>query len=231
MRLPRPSCQESKTVNPIVGVTISVPTIQLTLREDNPQHPAQHDRSAMPGAQYGERGGGLRASALSDDFDAASIGGVADPPVLPTSSSPRHVHFPPGHFQNSSGSSSTIQSLTSASTLDSKLDLSPSDAAARKGMLRETFFPTWQDDAGGADLDNPEEMQKKDPLATQIWRLYSKTKSQLPNSERMENLTWRMMSMNLRRQQLERKGFVSSLFLHPADFISLSGMMLTKHSH
>lgn len=47
-------------------------------------------------------------------------------------------------------------------------------------------------------------MQRKDPLATQIWKLYSKTKTQLPNAERMENLTWRMMSMNLRRKEMQR---------------------------
>lgn len=169
---------------------------------------AQH-RSAMSGAQYGERGGGLHPSGLSKDSNGAAIGGAADLQTLHSSSSPRHVHFPPGHFQTSSGSSSAIQSLTSASTIDSKLDLSPTDNVARKGVLRESFFPDWKDDTGGlAEIESPEEMQRKDPLGTQIWRLFSRTKAQLPNSERMENLTWRMMSMNLRRKQLERQEWV-----------------------
>jgi GATA-binding protein len=77
------------------------------------------------------------------------------------------------------------------------------DGAMRKKLLRNTIFPTLRDDAAGAELDNPEEMQKKDPLATQIWRLYSKTKKTLPNQERMENLTWRMMAMQLRKRQQE----------------------------
>ncbi|KAL9100056.1 MAG: hypothetical protein Q9187_009411, partial [Circinaria calcarea] len=47
-------------------------------------------------------------------------------------------------------------------------------------------------------------MQKNDPLATQIWKLYSKTKTQLPNQERMENLTWRMMAMSLKRKEREQ---------------------------
>ena len=162
----------------------------------------------MSGAQYGERGGNLRASALSDDLNAPAIGGLADPQFFPTSSSPKHVRFPPGHSNNSSGSSSTIQSLTSASTLDSKLDFSPSEAAARKGVLEDSFFPTWKNDAGGANLDSPEEMQKKDPLAIQIWKLYSKAKTQLPNAERMKNLTWRMMAMSMRRAELQLEGFV-----------------------
>lgn len=49
--------------------------------------------------------------------------------------------------------------------------------------------------------DSPEDMQKKDPLATQVWRLYSKQKGTLPNAERMENLTWRMMALTLRRER------------------------------
>lgn len=106
---------------------------------------------------------------------------------------------------SSSGSSSTIQSLTSASTLDSKLDLSPTEDAARKGVLRDSFFPTWRDDASSADLESPEDLQRKDPLGIQIWKLYSRTKTQLPNQERMDNLSWRMMSMNLKRQEQERK--------------------------
>lgn len=128
-----------------------------------------------------------------------------------TTTSPQQVQYPPSHCEIPSGPSSTIQSLTSASTLDSKLDLSPDETAARKGLLRDSFFDNWKDDAGNEPLHSPEEMQKKDPLATQIWKLYSKTRSRLPNSERMENLTWRMMSMNLRRKEMERRGLVTHL--------------------
>lgn len=60
------------------------------------------------------------------------------------------------------------------------------------------------------ETDSPEEMQKKDPLAIQVWKLYSKAKTQQPNAERMENLTWRMMAMNLRRMEMERKRSVTS---------------------
>jgi GATA-binding protein, other eukaryote len=72
-------------------------------------------------------------------------------------------------------------------------------------LLGDSVFPDWQDGAPRHDaLDSPDEMQRKDPLATQIWKLYSRTKSQLPNQERMENLTWRMMAMSLKRQERER---------------------------
>ena len=75
-------------------------------------------------------------------------------------------------------------------------------------MLRDSFFAAWKNDAASTEMDSPEEMQKKDPLGIQIWKLYSKTKTQLPNQERMDNLSWRMMSMNLKRQERERAGYV-----------------------
>jgi GATA-binding protein len=78
------------------------------------------------------------------------------------------------------------------------------DHGARKQLLRDSIFPTWRDDAAGDALESPDEMQRKDPLATQIWRLYRKTKTQLPNQERMENLTWRMMAMSLRKRNEEQ---------------------------
>ncbi|KAK5149042.1 hypothetical protein LTR04_000153 [Oleoguttula sp. CCFEE 6159] len=169
-------------------------------------------RSAISGAQYGERGGVMRAAAYSTELDTLpTIAEPVDSQAYPTSSSPRHVRYPPGHFENSSGSSSTIQSLTSASTIESRLDLSPTENIARKGLLQESFFPSWKADNTGDTSEDPEEMQKRDPLATQVWKLYSKAKRDLPNAERMENLTWRMMSMNLRkRRELERKGLLET---------------------
>ncbi|KAK9475114.1 uncharacterized protein V1510DRAFT_400777 [Dipodascopsis tothii] len=53
---------------------------------------------------------------------------------------------------------------------------------------------------------------KDDPMATQIWRLYSKARTALPNQERMENITWRMMAMSLRRR--ERTETTSSNYLY-----------------
>lgn len=108
---------------------------------------------------------------------------------------------------NSPATTTTIDDHTG----NGKLDF-PSHAAAvgRKEMLSDSIFPTWQDDSltgtsrgEDLDLDNPEEMQKKDPLAAQIWRMYSKTKKQLPHAERMENLSWRMMAMTLRKKKQE----------------------------
>lgn len=91
------------------------------------------------------------------------------------------------------------------------MDLSPTDDAARRGMLEDAMFPAFGNDAGAASAESPEQMQKNDPLGTQIWKLYSRAKTQLPNAERMENLTWRMMAMNMRRAELDRnKGSAQS---------------------
>ncbi len=67
-------------------------------------------------------------------------------------------------------------------------------ADLRKGSSRES----------DATPSSPEEMQKQDPLATEIWRFFSKTKQLLPNQERMENLTWRMMHVKLKSVQPQR---------------------------
>ncbi|CAG8012623.1 unnamed protein product [Penicillium nalgiovense] len=85
---------------------------------------------------------------------------------------------------------------------------SPSGSSnANDGVLGNSIFPEWT--SGASRGDNPDEMQRNDPLAAQIWKLYTRTKSQLPNQERMENLTWRMMAMNLRRKEREQQARAS----------------------
>lgn len=64
-------------------------------------------------------------------------------------------------------------------------------------LLRDNTFPLREK----PENEDIEEERAKDPLATQIWRLYARTKAQLPHKERLENLTWRMMAMRLRRSE------------------------------
>lgn len=167
--------------------------------------------------QYGERGGLLLhehpAQMTSDTSGSGSA--EAQLNIKPSSSSSitteHDFRFPrrpvdQQRWRQPQGTPSSSQSQhafpgTSRVPKD-KLDFSGLDSVSKE-LLRESFFPTWKDDASSAELDNPDEMQKKDPLATRIWRLYSKTKKQLPNQERMENLTWRMMAMNLRKRKQE----------------------------
>ncbi|KAF2689082.1 hypothetical protein K458DRAFT_399911 [Lentithecium fluviatile CBS 122367] len=120
---------------------------------------------------------------------------------MATSSSPAH-QWP--RFDSSSAANAPFQHQQQHShqhhdsALD-KLAFTPPVPAVRKGMLADSIFPALKNDADGADMGSPEEMQKNDPLGTQIWKLYSKARTQLPNAERMENLTWRMMALNMRR--------------------------------
>ena len=114
-----------------------------------------------------------------------------------------------------------------------KLDTSLGDKQNRKDLLREAFLPDWEDDAASADLGSPDEMQKKDPLGTQIWKYYSKIKSQLPNQERMENITWRMMAIELNK----RKEKEQARYAHTAPLTSQVELTHTmsrasqQHSH
>jgi GATA-binding protein len=100
------------------------------------------------------------------------------------------------------------------------MEVSTADDSARQGMLQDAIFPAFGNDAGNTpSVESPEEMQKNDPLGTQIWKLYSRAKTQLPNAERMENL----MAMNMRRAELDRnKGYGcrhSLLLRYPRTFI------------
>lgn len=49
--------------------------------------------------------------------------------------------------------------------------------------------------------DEAERLAKEDPLATQVWKMYARAKASLPHAQRMENLTWRMMAMALKKRR------------------------------
>jgi GATA-binding protein, other eukaryote len=103
---------------------------------------------------------------------------------------------------NSTGTSDTSPGDLRLQELN--LELSRTGDSAHHDLLNSSVFPTWQE-AATAGKESLDQMQRNDPLATQIWRFFSKTKQSLPSQERMENLTWRMMHMRLRRQQMEEE--------------------------
>ncbi|KAJ8610646.1 hypothetical protein MRB53_038425 [Persea americana] len=83
------------------------------------------------------------------------------------------------HSAFDSLSSHASVSTAATSNTDSKLDLSPG-RPARDGLLSDSVFPTWRNDLSAAA--SPEEMQKKDPLGIQIWKLYSRNKDAVAES-------------------------------------------------
>lgn len=82
-----------------------------------------------------------------------------------------------------------------------RFDLSKTLDNARGTLSKTDAFDGFQDGIAGMST-SPADLGKEDPLAAQVWRFFSKTKQSLPNQERMENLTWRMMHASLRKQQL-----------------------------
>lgn len=56
-------------------------------------------------------------------------------------------------------------------------------------------------EAGFPDVSSPDEMAKKDPLASQVWKAYAKDRGAMPNGARMENLTWRLMHLTLKKTE------------------------------
>jgi len=136
-------------------------------------------------------------------------------PGAPKSLRSTKAHTPhPSRTFSSAQATSSQHNHSQYSQARDKLDISSENKQNRQHLLREAFFADWNDDASSADLGNPDDMQKKDPLGTQIWKLYSKTKTQLPNQERMENLTWRMMAMNLKRKEREQARYVMAHVAH-----------------
>lgn len=110
-----------------------------------------------------------------------------------------HLRKPAGH-----------EAVSSSGT---DLGLSDPVDAAPHSILKTSMFPTVQNGLCGVQ-ESIEDMRQSDPLATQIWKFFSKTKQNLPHQGRMENLTWRMMHVDLRKQQEEvnaRKAQANSL--------------------
>ncbi|KAH7061470.1 hypothetical protein B0J12DRAFT_296820 [Macrophomina phaseolina] len=97
---------------------------------------------------------------------------------------------------HTSNSPTNMPSLTPASTLDSSVDASPSRYAAGDEVLDDTVFPEFKNN----EESNLEEHQREDPLGVDMWKFYRK-QSRLPDAGRMENMTWRMMAINLRKVQ------------------------------
>lgn len=60
-----------------------------------------------------------------------------------------------------------------------------------------------------SDID-PDQLAKEDPLATQVWKMYARTKVSLPHAQRMENITWRMMALALKKKKEEEDASASA---------------------
>ena len=75
------------------------------------------------------------------------------------------------------------------------------DGGARDALLRTSALGPFERATAANFVPTPEEMQRQDPIAMQVWRYFADTKRRLPNQDRMENLTWRMMHLTLRKRR------------------------------
>lgn len=116
---------------------------------------------------------------------------------LVTNGSPSNTHRSNTTTTNKSKNTAEMR----GSLKEVRFDLSKTLDNARGTLSKTDAFAGFQDGIAGMST-SPADLGKEDPLAAQVWRFFSKTKQSLPNQERMENLTWRMMHASLRKQQL-----------------------------
>lgn len=117
--------------------------------------------------------------------------------------------MPPDHGSAFSSHAGTGGGFTTMrdSSIDLDLDF-PAGAhpsTAQEQLLQHSAFPMFHDSTMDSDLQRPEDGAKEDPLATQMWKFFRKTKQNLPNQERMENLSWRMMALDLKKQKQQEE--------------------------
>lgn len=100
---------------------------------------------------------------------------------------------------------STDRIFARMDTRDDHVALTNGSASpSKEDVLGSALFPSLETAAAGSS-GSLEQMQSDDPLAAQIWKFFVRTKQQLPNQQRMENLTWRMMALNLRKRRQQQE--------------------------
>ncbi|GAA5925503.1 GATA-type transcription factor [Sporobolomyces koalae] len=170
--------------------------------------------SVGPAARRGHQG-----------VDAYGVGGYGGSPVpkfaeaLP---SPKLVADVLGreHVFQQSPNGATLSNQPSP-----RLATGSSPASANQGIATNLgSFPSFEGGAGKPspgnsaspagstiiDEESAEMLSQKDPIAAQVWRMFHKAKNTMPNGARMENLTWRLMSMTLRKRREESANSGSS---------------------
>lgn len=124
---------------------------------------------------------------LSPEVAPAGFSGFFGASSVPHSDSP-----PAARKQNSVSKSHNVSSRTSVAEESGRSRQSTAFSDEFGGQpLAGNLNMSRRGSAGAGDAEededlDPEEMSKKDPLATQVWRMYAKQRSQLPNGARME---------------------------------------------
>ncbi|QRV82690.1 GATA type zinc finger [Ceratobasidium sp. AG-Ba] len=96
------------------------------------------------------------------------------------------------------------QSLNESGSTATGATRRPTVTFAASPIASPSTFGADSPTPSGADADSVSG-RIEDPIAAQVWKMYHKTKATLPHAHRMENLTWRMMAMALRKKRADEK--------------------------
>ncbi|KAF8556136.1 hypothetical protein OG21DRAFT_1521326 [Imleria badia] len=123
--------------------------------------------------------------------------GIVPPDPSPLSG---HIHASPSTTASLSvDSKSAILSDLFSDDLFSTSSNEPGPSSFASPRLSGS--PDIQSIAMPSDEIDPERLARQDPLATQVWKMFARTKANLPHAQRMENITWRMMALALKRKK------------------------------
>ncbi|KUI73517.1 Nitrogen catabolic enzyme regulatory protein [Cytospora mali] len=143
-----------------------------------------------------DRGTGELKSEQSEDTAAAATAITTTKKTAGTATSPMRSSLARTNNNNRPKGAAAMRS----SLKELRFDLEETIGVAQGKLSQSGPFAAFDDGIAGMAA-SPEDLEREDPLATQVWRFFSKTKQNLPNQERMENLTWRMMHTSLRKQR------------------------------
>ncbi|KAF7315734.1 Sec7-like domain belongs to guanine nucleotide exchange factors [Mycena indigotica] len=118
------------------------------------------------------------------------------PQSRPSPAFPRHDNLPPSLW---------MSPVTTAPTNPEPV-LSPISPIAAKSppfndIFEEMYPPPAPARVSGSPELTPTRPDVVESPVTKMWKLYSHHQASLPNAQRMENITWRMMTMKLKRDK------------------------------
>ena len=171
-------------------------------------------------------------------FDLPANGAI--PPTLHPQPAPANVHVYHSPVQPSTPGLPSI--TTTASTANGPKSpifsdlfsddlqsptttISPQDAFPPRKLSGSPDLVSTPDLSG-----DPAAMAKQDPLVTQVWKMYARTKATQPHAHRMENITWRMMALALQKKRREEKRNAADAQSPPTKLPGLDNVVVKQES-
>ncbi|EDR00405.1 uncharacterized protein LACBIDRAFT_295783 [Laccaria bicolor S238N-H82] len=206
--------------------------------EDNPMLDAAFLDSILPQSQKANHNASFaQPSPLKTSIDAYDDDPSPDSSKHGLTNSPDDVGIPfpamDPHSSQDNFNKARGMSMSIPISGQQSFSLAP-QATNPSSSRRVSSFPDLQH---APDLDvDLDRLAKEDPLTTQIWRRYAKTKATSPHAQRMENITWRMMALALKKRKedeefkaTERPAEVEEAPLHDQTLVRLREAPQVEH--